>query len=334
MFTKTISTILTIILLLAGCQQKNRFHVGSFEQPVEVSINRFDLDFIALDTTNTVSGLIVLGNKYPAFTPVFLSEVLMMEVTDTVENANQIKAFLQDTTFQTVHQLVKTTFDDINAIEKQFSKAFSYLRLYFPAIKLPEIYFFVSGFNQQFLLTDSILGIGIDLYLGADFPLYKDITHEYLLSGMRKEMLVPDALNTLLHKQFPFRGEVNLLNSMIYEGKIRYLLEVLMPDANNELIMGYSNAETRWCKQHEKAIWTSILEQKHLYTTDYMLINQYINPAPFTSPVSQDSPGRIGVWMGYQIVSHYMRNNKRVGLAELMQNLNPQSLLEQSLYRP
>lgn len=331
---RTISTILTITLLLAGCQQRNRFHVGSFEQPVEVNINRFDLDFIALDTTNAVSGLIALGNKYPVFTPVFLSEVLMMEVADTIENASQIKSFLQDTTFQAVHQQVRTTFDDVTVIEKQFSKAFSYLRLYFPAIQLPEIYFFVSGFNRQFLLTDLALGIGSDLYLGADFPLYKDITHEYLLPGMRKDMMVPDALNTLLHQQFPFRGEVNLLNMMIYEGKIRYLLEVLMPDANDALIAGYSQAEIKWCKQHEKAIWTSILEQKHLYSTDYMLINQYINPAPFTSPISNESPGRLGTWVGYQIVAGYMQNNEQVSLAEMIQNENYQSILEQSLYRP
>lgn len=334
MFARTISTILAITLLLAGCQQKNRFRVNSFEQVVEVNINRFDLDFIALDTTDAISGLNTLGNKYPAFTDVFLTDVLMMQLTDTVENANEIKTFLQDTTFHHVHQQVKTTFDDIKGIEALFSNAYSYLRLYFPAINLPDIYFYVSGFNQQFLLTDSMLGIGSDLYLGADFPLYKDITYEYMLPGMSKEMLVPDALSILLHGKFPFGGEVNLLNTMLYEGKIRYLMEVIMPDANFELIMGYAKEETKWCRQHEKAIWTSILEQKHLYSTDYMLINQYINPAPFTSPVSNESPGKLGIWVGYQIVASYMRNNKNVGLAELMQNIEYQSILEQSLYRP
>jgi hypothetical protein len=334
MFAKTISIVLAITLLLAGCQQKNRFHVNSFEQVVEVNINRFDLDFIALDTTDAISGLNTLGNKYPAFTDVFLTDVLMMQLTDTVENVNEIKTFLQDTTFNYVHQQVKTTFNDIKGIETQFSNAYSYLRLYFPDINLPDIYFFVSGFNQQFLLTDSMLGIGSDLYLGADFPLYKDITYEYMLPGMSKEMLVSDALSILLHGKFTFGGEVNLLNTMLYEGKIRYLMDVIMPDANFEFIMGYAKEETKWCRQHEKAIWTRILEQKHLYSTDYMLINEYINPAPFTSPVSQDSPGRLGIWIGYQIVKHYMLNNKRVGLAELMQNENYQSILEQSLYRP
>ncbi|MDD4488913.1 MAG: hypothetical protein PHD30_00215 [Paludibacter sp.] len=334
MFTKTISTIFAFSLLFVGCQQKNRFHLDSFKQSVEVKINRFDLDFIALDTTDVASGLIILENKFPAFTSFFLSDVLLMQMTDTVENANQIKAFLQDTTFIGVHQQVKSIFNDVKEIEKQFSIAFSYLRNYFPEIKLPEIYFFVSGFNQQFLLNDSILGIGSDLYLGSDFPLYKDITYEYLLPGMRKEMIVSEGLSILLHKKFPFIGDVNLLNTMIYEGKICYLMEVLMPDAKTDFILGYTEAEIRWCKQHEKAIWTSMLEQKHLYSTDYMLINQYINPAPFTSPVSNESPGRLGTWVGYQIVAGYMQNNKQIGLAELIQNENYQSIIEQSLYRP
>jgi len=334
MFTKTISTIFAFSLLFVGCQQKNRFHLDSFKQSVEVKINRFDLDFIALDTTDVASGLIILENKFPDFTSFFLSDVLLMQMTDTVENANQIKAFLQDTTFIGVHQQVKSIFNDVKEIEKQLSIAFSYLRNYFPEIKLPEIYFFVSGFNQQFLLNDSILGIGSDLYLGSDFPLYKDITYEYLLPGMRKEMIVSEGLSILLHKKFPFIGDVNLLNTMIYEGKICYLMEVLMPDAKTDFILGYTEAEIRWCKQHEKAIWTSMLEQKHLYSTDYMLINQYINPAPFTSPVSNESPGRLGTWVGYQIVAGYMQNNKQIGLAELIQNENYQSILEQSLYRP
>ena len=326
--------LIVLTLLLVGCLESNRFHLANFEQPVEVRINRFDLDFIALDTADMVSGLIALEQNYPAFYPVFLSDVLMMHEEDTIENANQISNFLQDTTFSRVHQQVKSIFQDTRELENQLSTAFSYLNHYFPDLQLPEIYFFVSGFNHQFVLNDSILGIGSDLYLGADFPLYGDITYEYLIRNMRKEMLVTDILNTLLHAKFRFSDDVNLLNTMLYEGKILYLKSILMPKVRPELIMGYSKAQIDWCVKYEKQIWTTILEKKHLYSTDYMLINQYINTAPFTAPVSAESPGRLGAWVGWQIVQKYMQNNKEVDLEELMSGNNYQSILEKSLYRP
>jgi hypothetical protein len=308
--------------------------MANFEQPVEVQINRFDLDFIALDTADVVSGLITLEQNFPAFYPVFLADVLMMHEEDTIENANQISNFLQDTTFSRVHQQVKFIFQDTKQLENQLSTAFSYLNHYFPDMQLPEINFFVSGFNHQFVLNDSILGIGSDLYLGADFDLYRDISYEYLIPNMRKEMLVTDILSTLLHNKFSFEGDVNLLNTMLYEGKILYLMGILMPEANPETIIGYAKPAFEWCKRHEKQIWTSISEQRHLYSTDYFLINQYINPAPFTSPVSNESPGRLGKWVGWQIVQKYMQNNKNNNLHELMSNQHYQLILEQSLYRP
>ena len=54
--------------------------------------------------------------------------------------------------------------------------------------------------------------------------------------------------------------------------------------------------------------------------------------APFTAPVSQDSPGRLGEWIGLRIVKSFMNKNKNVTLPELMQMNNYQEILEKSGY--
>ena len=147
-------------------------------------------------------------------------------------------------------------------------------------------------------------------------------------------MVVSDILHTILYQEFPFKAETNLLNSMLYEGKVLYLLSIFSPYNKDELLIGYSLEELRWAKQYEKAIWSTIIEQKHLYSTDYFLINQYINVAPFTSPITADSPGRLGMWIGWQIINQYMKNNKDIDLVNLMNDINYQRILENSHYRP
>ena len=49
--------------------------------------------------------------------------------------------------------------------------------------------------------------------------------------------------------------------------------------------------------------------------------------------MSKESPGRLGYWVGFQIVNQYM-NNKSVSLQELMKNTNSQEILLKSKYNP
>ncbi|OQB30446.1 MAG: hypothetical protein BWY08_01191 [Bacteroidetes bacterium ADurb.Bin174] len=330
------STIIlwVLVLLFIGCKQRDRFYISKFEHPVKVEIQRFDVDFIALDTSNTLASLKALEQKYPGFYSLFLRDVLLMQLTDSTNNAFQITNFLNDSVFRQVNQKVKDVFNNTKPIEQDLAEAFSYLHHYFPDKPLPDIYFFVSGFNHQFLVADTILGVGTDLYLGVDYPLYPDITYEYLIQNMRYEMLVPDLITTWLHQIFPFQGKDDVLSHMLYEGKILYLKETFLPDTPKNLLIGYEPTAIDWCKTHEKQIWASMLGNKHLFSTRQLLITQLIHPAPFTSPISSDSPGRLGVWIGWQIVKSYMQNNKNVGLSELMNDHNYQQMLEQSHYRP
>jgi hypothetical protein len=66
--------------------------------------------------------------------------------------------------------------------------------------------------------------------------------------------------------------------------------------------------------------------KKTLYSTDNMLMRKYLNDAPFTTPISQESPGRLGTWVGWQIIQSYMNKNKNVTLQQLMNETNYQKI--------
>ncbi|MEZ5023093.1 MAG: hypothetical protein R2728_07510 [Chitinophagales bacterium] len=47
-----------------------------------------------------------------------------------------------------------------------------------------------------------------------------------------------------------------------------------------------------------------------------------------------ESPSKIGIWLGWQIVNEYMGRNKGTSLDELLQMNDSQELLRKSKYKP
>lgn len=324
-----------VLLGFAACNKNKRFEVDTDNKNDHFKIHRFDKDLITLDTTRLKSDVTTLYNKYPDFMPVYVSEVLGQNTVDTVGVTSMLRGFLSDTAFHSVNKDVLQVFADVTVCEKSISGAYTYIHHYFPEIVLPEVYFFVSGFNRPIIITDKIIAVGVDLYLGSDYPKYEDFTYKYLTYTMQPASVAPDVVSALLFKSFPYNSnEERLIDQMLYRGKIMYLMSVVMPDQKLHDIMGYSNNQWEWSRKYEKEIWNTMLDQQDLFSTDNALIRKYLNDAPFTAPVSQDAPGRLGTWVGWQIVQSYMDNNEDVTLEALMKEGNYQKILDKSGYRP
>jgi uncharacterized protein YjaZ len=103
---------------------------------------------------------------------------------------------------------------------------------------------------------------------------------------------------------------------------------------HDTLKIGYSSEQIEWCNRFEKDMWTYLIDEKLLFTTEHLDIKRYIDEAPFTTSFSKESPGRTGIWMGWQIVRDYMKNNPDVSLQELMSLKNYQEILNLSKYNP
>ncbi|MBQ3895705.1 MAG: hypothetical protein II734_01185, partial [Paludibacteraceae bacterium] len=125
-----------------------------------------------------------------------------------------------------------------------------------------------------------------------------------------------------------------LLQSIIDNGKLLYLMNIVMPGRTDKDIMGYNDQQYEWCVNNEKQMWNYLIEEKRLYNTSHLVISKFVNPAPFTSEFPQESPGQAVLWLGMRIVESYMDNNKNIGLKELMAEKNAQKILEESNYKP
>ncbi len=73
-----------------------------------------------------------------------------------------------------------------------------------------------------------------------------------------------------------------------------------------------------------------------LYQTDSQWIERFLEPAPFSKfylELDLESPGRVGRWIGWQIVRKYRDLYPEKPLQELLR-LPAQQLFNQSKYKP
>ncbi|MBQ2540637.1 MAG: hypothetical protein II551_03205 [Paludibacteraceae bacterium] len=328
--------LILIALLAVGCRTKRDVFEGVEMTPQTVRIVRFDSAFVQVDTTRLNESVAQLYKAYPDFTPYFVNELLGLENADSLVGV--LPAFLNDTTLK-IRQMIRdeqAAFADITDIQREMNQAFTRIGWLFPDMTIPDVYLYVSGFvSPVYFPNDAIIGIGADMYLGSDYPIYSQLVYEYQKQTMRKECVVGDAVSAYLFRNLPFNGRQNrLLDQMIYHGKIMYLLDQILPEEEEEQIIGYSKEQWEWCEDHERAIWQRIMDKRDLFQTDGMILTSYMNDGPFTSEVSQDSPGRLGAWVGWRIVESYMNSNETVGMRELLDEEDAQVILENSHYRP
>ncbi|MBU0763540.1 MAG: hypothetical protein KJ607_01755, partial [Bacteroidetes bacterium] len=227
-------------------------------------------------------------------------------------------------------------FGDFSSIADMLSEAFGYYRYYFPDSQVPEVYTHISGFNQSVVVAENILSISIDRYLGADSKYYARMNIPvYLRKRMIREHIPYDCMYAWAYSEFSAdMTSENLAANMICQGKMMYFLDAVFPGSPDSLKIGFTANEIEWCERNEDNMWLYLVENKLLFTEDYKEIKRYIDDAPFTATFSQDSPGRAGIWIGWQIVRSYMKSHPEITVTGLMNEQDYQKILNGSGYNP
>jgi uncharacterized protein YjaZ len=122
---------------------------------------------------------------------------------------------------------------------------------------------------------------------------------------------------------------------MLYAGKEMYLKDILLPEAIDDVKMGYKPEQIKFCQENESYMWRFFIDNQMLYDTDQKLVPRFINPAPFSKfylEIDNDTPGRVGAWLGWQIVRSYMENNK-TSLQDMLK-MDAKTIFENSKYKP
>jgi len=313
---------------------------------VNVKIQRFDKDFFAIDSNNVLPGLDAVNEKYPELTNLFLQNILGLDSSSTLEG---IKHFLHQN--ETIKNEVDNIFKNTDWIEKDFIRAFKYVKYYFTDYKLPDKIITVvgpidalaqssNGYTPDFL-GPNFLGISLQFYLRKDFSVYHDpffiekVAPEYRSRRFSKEYIVPDAMQLIVDDIFPDRSSnMSLIDQMIEKGKQWWLLDKFLPDSPDSVKTGYTQQQLNWCKENEGLIWSYLVKNEDLNSINPPVIQTYIGEGPFTQGFSQElSPGNIGQWIGWQIVKKFADKNLKLKPEEIMR-ADAKKILEEAKYKP
>ncbi len=336
MTKKRFILFLIVISVLTSCTKKNKFDIDVSNIELDIEIKRLDKEIFEIDPANIDEEVSNCIDKYGEFFELYNARVINLGNPYSKEYPNYITGFITDYNMYNVYKKVIEIFPDIEYIENDINNAFKRYKYYFPERKIPAIYTFIGGFNQSIVVADSILGIGADKYLGGDCEFYDRLSiANYLQKNMNPENIPTDALRAWALTEFVYNDSIdNLVNNMVYHGKILYFLDAMFPNSSDSLKIGFTSDQMRWCIKNEKQMWNYLIEKKLLFSTDYMTINKHINPAPFTSGYPKESPGRASVWLGWKIVKVYMERNSDITLKDLMLDDDYQKILSESRYEP
>ena len=325
-----------IALIFFSCK-RNPLKVNISDIEAEVEIVQFGEQLFNLEGKDTLQALTELSNAYPDFFNLYTYRVIQVGGIGEEDFPHMMSLFLTDSLIMDVKLKTDSVFPNQKRLEKDLTKAFKYYSYHFPEKELPTIYTYISGFNQSVVTAKNIIGISLDKYLGRNCNYYQKLsnTPQYKIQNMHKEKILSDVALAWGITEFEHEDRAtNLLGNMVEKGKLMYLVDAMLPDMEDSLKIGYSTQQLEWCKMNEPQMWTYLIEHEMLYTSKRMDIVRYINPAPSTSGFPLDSPGRTGVWIGWQIVRQYMKKHPEITVPELMANYDFQQILNDSGYNP
>jgi gliding motility-associated lipoprotein GldB len=338
---KQIYLFFFISLLLSACGRNKKVDVSNIA--VDVKIERFDKEFDAMKTKPMAQQAAYLQNKYGAFYRDYVALLLQdqnINVNDTAYFKLIRQVFAGSPYIDLKHD-VDSVYPNMDKPQADLTDAFRHIKYYFPQKKLPRVYAFFSGFMAQTTVGNGYFGIGLDLFLGANSRFYPALTESfphYLSRNFNEQNIAPRVVEGMAREDmFPESdSSKSMLSKMIYNGKIMYYMDQILPDVPDSIKIGYTGAQLKWCQQFEPKIWAFFLEQNLLYETDYPKIQKYLTEAPFTPGLGEknESAPKLAIWTGWQIVRAYMDKHPDVTLPELMTNLDAQKILNDSKYRP
>jgi hypothetical protein len=183
--------------------------------------------------------------------------------------------------------------------------------------------------------VDTLALISLDCYLGKEHRFYVDFP-EFKKIELEEHQILPNLVSSFCDGKIARPSDRTLLSAMIYYGKELYIKDKLIPEYSDAQKIGYSEVQLQFCKENEYFMWSNLVENKLLYDSNPKNNQRFINPAPFSKfylEIDNQIPGKVGQWLGWQIVRSYMENNDDVTLEKLMA-MDAKILFENSKYKP
>ncbi|MEO8517440.1 MAG: gliding motility lipoprotein GldB [Flavobacterium sp.] len=310
--------LVAVTFAAISCSEKSKIQEKAEEIPVEIKVDRYDKAFF--ETPPNQLGKLKV--EYPYFFP--------PEVSDTVL-INKMKNPLWRELFAEVEK----KYDNFDKETEGIEDLFRYIKYYYPKTKVPKVVTVIQEMDNDYkvIYTEKMLIISLELYLGKNHKFYE--YPQYIKQTFEPNQMLPDIVQSFSRTKAKPPTERDFLSQMIYAGKQLYMKDVLLPEYTDQDKICYTPEQIQWCEAHDSDVWRFFIEEKLLYSTDPKLVQRFIAPSPFSKfglVSDNETPGRVGTWVGWQIVRAFMENND-VTMQQMM-NMDAKEIFQKSKYKP
>ena len=300
-----------IILLFISCSKDND------QQKTYIKIERFDKIFYQSDS-NLLDNV---KKNYPFFFPSSYPDNIWIErLNDPIQK-------------EIFDEIIKE-FDSISFLEIQLFNFFQ--KKHFNFENIPRVITVNTDidYRNRIILTDTILLIGLDNYLGKNHRFYEDIPL-YIKEDFTRNHIIKDIALQYAIKFIPKLDNYTFLDKIIYHGKLLYYIDISLKKTDENIKIGYSKNKLDWAKENEFFVWTYFIENEILFNPDNKLNNRFINDAPFSRfyfENDNESTEMIGKYIGWKIVKSFMKNND-ISVSDMI-NIKQIEIYNKSKYKP
>ncbi len=317
---------LTVVLLFSCTSDKVK---------VDLKVSRFEQSLFTINNDNVEELAGKWEVEFGTFNEVFSTQIMQKGSRPDTQYYHELLAFVQHNDMREAYDSVALLFANFSEIEEELEFAFGQFLVDFPSYPVPEITTFFGGFNYGVVTYDNNIAIGLENFLGKNSKYYSLLGDpQYLRFHKQKKFIASNVSEVWINEHFrQYIGGRDLLSQLIYKGKVMYCIDKMLPESTMEDKFRFSKAQMDWVEENEAGIWKYIVNNNLLFSKEEQQFRTFINYAPFSKGMPSESPGRVGYYIGYRMVSEYMGNNE-IDIEDLMYLTDSREFLKQSKYKP
>ena len=313
------SLVLLAFIGVSSCNQNSELEKEINRLNFNVNVERFDKLFMESNEDEFYS----YKNDFRFLFPNNIPDSILLQRKD-------------DSIQKLIKSSVDSVFLDFSSIEDDLSSLYKHIKYYNPSLKKPRLITVFSDvdYRNKVIVTDTIVLIGIDNYLGSEHVFYTSF-YKHIRKNLNKNQIVVDLADKYASKMINQPVREIFLDELIYQGKKMYLKDLWLPKSEEYSRIGYTADELNWAEDNEFYIWQYFIENEMLYDNNSKLYDRFIARGPFSRfnlELDSESPSSLGIYIGWKIVKSFMKNND-IKLVDMLQS-DSQYIFKNAKFKP
>ncbi len=247
--------------------------------------------------------------------------------------ADRMFGLIQNPSIDTLYQESVQAFENFDEVVGTLEEGLGRLKVYYPQTPTPRIQTAVTGLYNDLFISNEHIMIGMDFFIGENASYKPQQIPNYILTRYTTEHLAASILQFVSSQYITTSNGDEMMAEMINYGKSYYLLSKILPCTPERILIGYTEEEWEDVFENDKIIWANFVQNEWLYETNHTIKQKFLGERPNVYEIGDKCPGRIGRWLGWQIVNAYAEKTG-ASVTEIMSETDMNKLFTQSGYKP